>query len=51
MSGSLQGIFAILGAIVTVALITTVVMRPNSATVIGALGNAFSGSLTAAMGR
>ena len=51
MSGSMQGIFAILGAIVTVALITTVVMRPNSATVIGALGNAFSGSLTAAMGR
>lgn len=51
MSGSLQGIFAILGAIVTVALITTVVMRPNSATVIGAIGDAFTGSLTAAMGR
>ena len=51
MTGTLSGIFAILGAIVTLAIITTVVMRPNSATVIGALGNAFSGSLTAAMGR
>lgn len=51
MSGTVQGLFAILGAIVTLAIITTVVMRPNSATVIGAFGNAFTGSLRAAMGR
>lgn len=41
----------ILGAIVTVALVTTVVSRPTSAGVIRAFGEAFSGSLSAAMGR
>lgn len=51
MGGTVQGIFAIVGGIVTLAIITTIVMRPNSATVIGAIGNAFTSSLTAAMGR
>lgn len=37
--------------IIAVALVTTVVMRPNSATVIKSAGNAFAGSLRAAMGR
>jgi hypothetical protein len=44
-------IINVLGAIVTVALVTTVVASPGSSGVITALGNAFSGSLKAAMGR
>lgn len=44
-------IFNLLGAIVTVALVTTIVSRPNSASVIKALGNAFTGSIKAATGR
>jgi len=44
-------LFNILGAIVTVALVTTVVSRTSSATVIRAFGEAFSGSLRAAQGR
>lgn len=44
-------IFNLLGAIVTVALVMTIVSRPNSATVIKALGNAFTGSIKAATGR
>lgn len=43
--------FNVLGAIVTVALVTAVVSRPNSANVIRAMGNAFSGSIRAALGR
>ena len=38
-------------AIVTVALVTTIVSHPTSAAVIKAVGDAFSGSLRAAMGR
>lgn len=41
----------ILGAIITVALVTTVVSRPNSVRVVQALGGAFTGSIKAAMGR
>lgn len=41
----------ILGAIITVALITTIVSHRNTATVVSAAGNAFSGSIRAAMGR
>lgn len=41
----------IAGAIVTVALVTTVVARSNSANVIRAVGDAFSGSIRAAMGK
>jgi hypothetical protein len=43
--------FNVLGAIVTVALVTTVVSRPNSAKVISAMGSAFSGSIRAALGK
>lgn len=46
-----EKLFNLLGAIVTVALVTTVVSRPNSATVIRSVGDAFSGSIRAAMGR
>lgn len=39
------------GAIVTVALVTTIVSRSNSANIIREIGSAFSGSIRAAMGR
>lgn len=42
--------FNVLGAIVTVALVTTIVSRPTSATVIKASGDAFAGSIRAALG-
>lgn len=45
-----DGIVAILGAIVTVALVTTIVSHPESANVIRAFGDSFSGSLRAAQG-
>lgn len=38
------------GAIVTVALVTTIVANPESRRVIKAMGDAFSGALTAAQG-
>lgn len=38
-------------AIVTVALVTTIVAHPQSANIIKAVGSAFAGSLRAAMGR
>jgi hypothetical protein len=41
----------VLGAIITVALVTTIVSHPESSAVIRAFGDAFSGSLRAAMGR
>lgn len=41
----------VLGAIVTVALVTTIVSHPESASVIRAFGDSFAGSLRAAMGR
>ncbi|MGW1743866.1 hypothetical protein ACWCPQ_34295 [Nocardia sp. NPDC001965] len=44
-------ILDILGAIVVVALVTTVVTSAQSAAVIGAFGDAFSGSIKAAMGK
>jgi hypothetical protein len=44
-------LFNVLGAIVTVALVTTIVSRPESATVIRSMGNAFAGSIRAALGR
>lgn len=44
-------IINVLGAIVTVALVTTVVSNANSASVINALGNAFGNSIRASMGR
>jgi hypothetical protein len=39
------------GAIVTVALVTTIVSRPTSAAVIKAMGDAFAGSIRAALGQ
>lgn len=41
----------IAGAIVTVALVTTIVSSPNTASIINAAGRAFQGSLRSAMGR
>lgn len=43
--------FNVLGAIVTVALVTAIVSRPTSAAVIRAMGDAFSGSIRAALGK
>lgn len=43
-------VFNVLGAIVTVALVTTIVSRPTSAAVIRAMGDAFAGSIRAATG-
>lgn len=42
---------SVAGAIVTVALVTTIVAHPTSAQVIKAFGDAFSGSIRAAMGK
>lgn len=42
--------FDIAGAIVVVALVTTIVSHPNSAKVITAGGNAFSNSILASQG-
>lgn len=41
----------IIGAIVIVALVTTVVAHKNTAKVVTASGNAFAGALRAAQGR
>lgn len=38
-------------AIVGVAMVTTIVSRPSSAGVITAIGNAFSGSIRASLGK
>ncbi len=43
-------IFDIMGSIVTVAAITVIVTKPNTADVITAFGNAFSSSLKTAEG-
>ena len=43
-------LFNIMGAIVTVALVTTIVGHPQSAAVIKAIGDAFSGSISSALG-
>lgn len=43
-------VFSVLSSIVTVALVTVLVTKPNTSAVIGALGKAFSGSLRTAMG-
>ncbi len=43
-------LFNVLGAIVTVALVTAIVSQPNSATVIRSMGDAFGGSIRAALG-
>lgn len=45
-----KNIFDVMGGIVLVALVTTIVTSRNTASQITAVGNAFSGSLQAAMG-
>lgn len=45
-----NNIFDVLGGIVVVALVTTIVTSRNTAGQITAVGNAFAGSLQAAMG-
>jgi hypothetical protein len=44
-------LFNLLGSIVTVALVTTVVVHPDSAKVVQSFGDFFAGSLRTAMGR
>lgn len=44
-------LFNVLGAIVTVALVTTIVSHPDSANVIRSMGDAFGGSIRAALGK
>jgi hypothetical protein len=46
-----QSIVGVLSLIVVLAIITTIVSRQNSATVINALGSFFSNSIRVAMGR
>lgn len=46
-----DNLFNLLGSIVTVALVTTILARPNSVQVIRAMGDAFSGSIRAALGQ
>lgn len=48
---NLDKAFNVVSAIVGVALVTTIVIHPTSAQVIRAVGDSFSGSLRAAMGR
>lgn len=48
---SLDRVFNVAGAIVGVALATVLVASPNTARIVTSVGNAFSGSLRAAMGR
>ncbi len=48
---NLSGIFGVASAIVTVALVTTIVSHKESAQVIKAMGDGFSGALRAAQGK
>jgi len=47
---SLDGVFGIAGALVTVALVTTIVSHKNSAGIVKSVGDAFIGALKAAQG-
>lgn len=47
---SANNVFDVMAAIVTVALVTVIVTKPNTAAVIRAMGDAFSGSIRVAMG-
>lgn len=51
MKMNLDGLFSIAGAIVTVALVYTVVSNGNSANVIRAITDGFSGAIRSAQGR
>lgn len=48
---SLELIISIFAALVTVAMATVIVSSPNTAKIISAWGEAFSGSVRAASGR
>lgn len=48
---NVSGIVGVLSAIVTVALVTTVVSHSESAKVVKALSDGFSGALRAAQGK
>lgn len=48
---NLDKVANIAGAIIGVAMVTTIVASPNTASVIKAMGEAFTGSLRTAMGR
>lgn len=50
MNATPNGVLNIMGAIVTVALVTTIVRSPNTANVVKAIGTSFSGAISAAMG-
>lgn len=43
-------VFNVLGAITTIGLVTAVVSRPASASIIKSFGDAFAGSIRAALG-
>lgn len=47
----INGVWQLLGAIILVALVTTLVSHSQTPGVINASGNAFSGVLRAAMGK
>lgn len=46
-----DSIFDVMGGIVLVALMTTLVTSPNTAKIVTASGKAFSGALSAALGK
>jgi len=48
---SLDRLFGVASALVTVALVTTIVSHKESAGIVKAIGNAFNGSLLAAQGK
>lgn len=48
---SLDRLFGVASALVTVALVTTIVSHKDSAGIIAAIGKAFNGALSAAQGR
>jgi Flp pilus assembly pilin Flp len=48
---SLDRLFGVASALVTVALVTTIVSHKDSAGIVKALGDAFTGALRAAQGK
>ncbi len=44
-------VFNVLSAITTIALVTAIVSRPASADIIKSMGDAFAGSIKAALGQ
>lgn len=48
---SLDRLFGVASALVTVALVTTIVSHKDSASIVTAIGKAFNGALSAAQGK